>query len=674
MLRIFLGLLFFYWYYPICADSFGLEARSGSCFEGACEEASSLYSDFVPMLSELTSKAYGKKCGTINPQKLNSGFKKIFKIYNKNKLNPSLSTFKVQNKNSHRDQENMLFNALARSHAVELKCASKYAETVLKTENSAFKKVVFSRLEILKKAKKRLTFASSKLAKDVKLMNKFCPIDLQQLEKNRSYNRLSNYKICKEIITSRAVYDTVLKSVPFINTPSMKKFISQEVIRNNNDLRDYRFERSMASVSRELDASALLLDESINNKHSLANRKLRYYLLGNPIINESLAKDSQKPASFKSLLCHADSRYKEGTKKLENTLLIGSFALGGLVGLGARGLGMINVVSKVGAVGRTSTFSKVLQTSSLGVTGASAYAQISRKCFKVEKPELEVSKFSSGGKCTENSLNIKKIENDSCFLAAVLSLIGFKAGTTNKFFKSSSKKALEVNKTIHDQIQNKLRDSFKTLINPAKSLEFIINTPVKVVSRVKVGLKKGDTSQIWRVPIKIIKEDSGTISAMALISYINGKTSIEQLDYDNKETKSFRDNLGKEIYVLANLVSESDSMFEIPESDFKNDFGKQPRTHYIQATSYQELKRKLTQLREKEGLIYGMKIYGHGSPGSMSTGDDRLTSFDLDRSKPLENVFKPGSKILLNNCSTGGGKKGMLFTKKLGTRCCLQKS
>ncbi|MGE0614435.1 MAG: hypothetical protein AB7P04_02245 [Bacteriovoracia bacterium] len=190
--------------------------------------------------------------------------------------------------------------------------------------------------------------------------------------------------------------------------------------------------------------------------------------------------------------------------------------------------------------------------------------------------------------------------------------------------------------------------------------------PVRVVSEVGKAINQEGVLSVWKVPFRLVQKKGGVIAGAVVLNYINGQLSIDQVEFD-RETNDFMQQIGKRPYVFVNFMAPTEDLATVAKWEFENKYQHLPRTHYVEATSFEDLLTKLQAVEKVEGEVFGLQVVSHGLPGDLRRGDIKLSEeirkrLDRRGSFPLA----AGGQIKLNSCFTGLGTKGEDFVQDLG--------
>ncbi|MNJ98435.1 hypothetical protein D3C87_162010 [compost metagenome] len=385
------------------------------------------------VLSQGAYSLTGKSCPDFNEADAKSSL--CSSLSSKDQFTSLLQTLDTANQ----DAEKNFFTSLALEHSSQLTCASTFADQVSSKspQGQALQKNIANKIKILNQAKRAVVQSNQELMDNKGTLNKLCPLSLADLEADYPQKEGESYIACKKVIQSRTAYQTVLSSIPLGNTPSVQELIKKS---EGQDLES--LERNLL---QEIPKAYSLANKAIKTSNSSLkqktskgelNRTDKHALLSDPAIITKILKDNKNNPQVQALACRSDARYGKGAEALDTSLLVGSFALSGGVGivgrLSASALKLVDGAAAARSAGLLSVSGmRVLQASALGVNGASTYSQIDKSCLS--KPGIQYAGASS----CEQEISLHTLEQDDCYLALGLSALGF--APLAKFSKGSKK-------------------------------------------------------------------------------------------------------------------------------------------------------------------------------------------------------------------------------------------
>jgi hypothetical protein len=196
---------------------------------------------------------------------------------------------------------------------------------------------------------------------------------------------------------------------------------------------------------------------------------------------------------------------------------------------------------------------------------------------------------------------------------------------------------------------------------------FPVAGPYAFFKEGKLALSEGGARSLRKVPSRFIRKKGGIVPGAVILVYVQGRLQIEQVDFD-EETREFGDQLGKKPYVLVDMIEQDNFIADVPEHDFKKSLEKYPKTHFLQVRNFEELKRELAKIEEREGPIYGLEIFTHGLPGALYHDTENLApELSAMAEDGRKFALAEGAKVKVNSCLTGLGDKGEAFVKDLGS-------
>lgn len=157
--------------------------------------------------------------------------------------------------------------------------------------------------------------------------------------------------------------------------------------------------------------------------------------------------------------------------------------------------------------------------------------------------------------------------------------------------------------------------------------------------------------------------------AYATHRFSNAFMQIDLEKFSHDSVKQMTPNPKKVLYV--NLISDGDKLGGYAELEFRRQYGSHPGAQFIEATTAEELIRKLKALRQ-DASYDRIEVFAHGGPGKLGIGKTIIKETDLVGFKEAKFGFaKPGADLRFVSCSLAGGyvsdaNVGERFVKEMG--------
>ena len=357
--------------------------------------------------------------------------------------------------------DDLYFSLLAIQHANELGCAARFGRTVSESDSEQMEDIVL-KFQLTRGARQNLQSAIKELAENPLTRGHVCPLSPHELRPIVPGEKDPHNEICTKIIYNRLAYQLFSNSIPLGGIEAIDKYM-QEYAVQKEDFSDAKLEKKLKKLY--MNASHLLKEESKKLQATVKekggsgfSRGDRYLLLSDPglVAKVSLLKSGDLKGAdpnITQLACKADAKYGKGADALKRGVTIGSFVIGGYLGvaekLGAAGAGIAEGAYAARAAGLlTFTTARTLQMAAFAMDAIAAYSNLENACFSKSRPS-HIAKNS----CVSAPM-VSQLKEESCTLAVVVEALGFGAKIPmERFEKYMDKldKAVQVRGIVHDE-------------------------------------------------------------------------------------------------------------------------------------------------------------------------------------------------------------------------------
>lgn len=341
-------------------------------------------------------------------------------------------------------QEDQLFALLGRQQGAELLCAADFADKIEKGDQTGLDNLE-EKFLLLRQARQGLMAANNEIAQRPELLGTRCPLSLLDPDLKPEYWREQTYggsdpvyEVCRKLLTYRTALEAITASIPLGGTKAVNQLMVNFSMADaagptEAGLRDQlkaRIRAAYKGASGELRAESRRLEGLWRAGGTGFERAERSRLISDPLLVQSVLRQSGGEQDLRPLACRADARYGSGADALEDGLFVGSLALSGGAALALRGgsvaARMAMGVNSARAGGLLSlNAARALQFSALGVNAVMAYKEIDNACLRGDDAGLRAA--GSGGDQCVSAPKIETLSQDSCYLAVGLGALGMGA-------------------------------------------------------------------------------------------------------------------------------------------------------------------------------------------------------------------------------------------------------
>ncbi len=234
-------------------------------------------------------------------------------------------------------------------------------------------------------------------------------------------------------------------------------------------------------------------------------------------------------------------------------------------------------------------------------------------------------------------------------------------------------------------IAESIRHGMQPKVIATKTGKFVLYPTIAPLHLISITTRTltqhGLTKDLVQIPFEYLKQDGTTILGFVLFTQAVEKTPIKAAEYyllPKNTNGKFEDDTsntprsdGTLVYVDA--IPDNNSLTGYGESDFNTRFSKRDGAYYVRVSSVSNMMQQLQDLSQQTGKPIGeLEILGHGLPGSISIGNEKLTSSKMYKVDGYGIPFAKDATIRLQSCFLGAnfrgplGKPGEDFMNSLG--------
>lgn len=353
-------------------------------------------------------------------------------------------------------QEDQFFALLGRQQNAELLCAADFADKLKAGDDKALEDLE-KKFALLRHARQGMMVATREMQADPALFTNRCPLSLNDPDLKPDAWRAEiqggkdlHYEVCRRMLTYRTALEAVSATIPLGGTQSLQNLMrdfslveasGSEEERLRSGLRE-RLKAAYRGAATELRQEAGRMEGLWRSGGTGIDRKERGRLVSDPLLVQSVLRQSGRDQDLRALACRADARYGSGATALEDGLFIGSFALSGGAALVARA----GTVAARAAMGLNSAraggllslnAARALQITAAGAGGLSAYQEIDNACGPANREGVRA--VGSGENQCVSAPRIETLEKDSCYLAVGLGALGLGASLAPELHAAAQK-------------------------------------------------------------------------------------------------------------------------------------------------------------------------------------------------------------------------------------------
>lgn len=386
-------------------------------------------------------------------------------LRNSNRINQIHSISSMKRIDYHQ-VESSVFEELVLSHARELACSASFANNLAKAKyplstasneaDQMLNDLIDNAIE-LKKLKKQFSDFLSSRQTDLTTAPHICPSNLTELaamaEGNEYYQ--SQYNHCSDLIRMRSGIQILENSFPLIQLRGTVKETIEEITTPGSptlskEQMAQRLRGAYGQYQQKLTQEKQSLQQKLQTQGVDGfNRGEKRLLFSDVRLNQRLYETRPE---LEGVICRMDRRFGTGADNLDMTLGIGSFAVGGMLGIAAKGAKVALVARALGkarSLGLLSANSarNLKLLAAAGVLTADAltgFSDVNGSCFNDLELSVQASSTDNQNQCV-SSPDLKKRASNKCWLNASLAALGFLGGIGDLKFVSK----LEGDKLVH---------------------------------------------------------------------------------------------------------------------------------------------------------------------------------------------------------------------------------
>lgn len=361
---------------------------------------------------------------------------------------------------NYRQVEDSIFEELVLSHARELECSAQFAASLGNAQYAypyaeqqdpaqlQLNEMVENALE-LRRLKKQFSDFLNAQQSQVLMPGIVCPSNLTEFEEMAEHNDYyrQRYNYCSDLIRQRTAIQILENSFPLI---SLRGEVREAILAittpgsprlNRNQIAN-QLKSSYQAHQQSLSDEKTNLINKLNQPEGIDgfNRGEKRLIFSDVRLNQRLF---QTRPELEGAICRMDRRYGTGADTLDMTLGIGSFAVGGMLGMAARGA-RIAIVARTLGQARSLGLLSVNSARNLRLLAASGvltadvltgFSDINNACFNGIELTHQIEATDENNQCVSSPSLVKR-QSNNCWLNASLAALGFVGGIGDLRFSS----------------------------------------------------------------------------------------------------------------------------------------------------------------------------------------------------------------------------------------------